>query len=143
MEVLIVRKAPCFLWVMLWEEPWMVPSPALQHLQALGEEGAPRKAPGLYSGAQMRGVLLSRAEACFLSACCTGLLLQNFPAAPESLSLSFMLHPKCWSLLCKPQLCMPAEGQGLTQVVAGWGFSSFWRWNSGFEHARQVFCHRA
>lgn len=36
-----------------------------------------------------------------------------------------MLHSKCLSLLCKPQLCKPVEGQGLTQVMIGWDFSCF------------------
>lgn len=35
-----------------------------------------------------------------------------------------MLYPKL-SLLCKPRLCKPAEGQGLTQVMVGWVFRVF------------------
>lgn len=56
MEVVI--KAPCFLWAMLWEERGLAGAiitlttvasgPA--SLKALGEENAPQKAPGLYSG---------------------------------------------------------------------------------------------
>lgn len=36
-----------------------------------------------------------------------------------------MLHPKCLSLLCKQWLCKSVKGQGLTQVMVGWGFSCF------------------
>lgn len=59
--------------------------------------------------------------------------------------ISFCHFPSCYiPSVCSFSVSHGIEGQGLTQVMVGWGFSSislFWGWNSGFGHARQVFCH--
>lgn len=100
-------------------------------LEGSGVENAPQKAPGLCSGCsdercpvKGRSLLPLRAVLGLCSRSCQLPLRACTFFGISYLSLSFMLHPKL-SLLCKPGLCKPAEGQGLTQVMVGWVFSLF------------------